>query len=252
MIDSFISAVATVLGWIIGVIADIAYFFGRLAHYAGDIPGVGSYLQTFFTSVQAAFNSFGYDVVRFSTRLQNVLNAIDNWLDDLADLINDVNGWITDWVEDAYYWATHAWDWIVDTGQDLYRDVYGWISDRLDTAYTRARNAYYWVIDTGMDLYHDVYGWISDKIDDAYTWATDAWDWIQDFPSHVAGLLEPLKDEILQILGPTFNLVSFFFDDINLFFSDPPAYFQKKLTQFGESFAEGFWDFIEAILERIW
>jgi hypothetical protein len=252
MIDSFISAVAIVLGWIIGVIADIAYFFGRVASYAADIPGVGGYLQAFFTSIQAAFNDFGYDFVRFSTRVQDVLNAIDNWLDDLADLINDVSGWIMDRLDDAYYRARDALDWIADAGMDLYRDVYGRITELLNDAYYAAQDALNWVAYTGMDLYRDVYGWITETLSDASNLASDAWDWIVANAAKLEDIPALIRDELLQIVGPVFNLVEFFFDDINLFFTDPPAYFQKKLTDIGETFAQGFWDFIEAILERIW
>ena len=252
MIDSLISAIATVLSWIIGIISDIAYFFSRVAYYAGQIPGVGSSLRAGFTSIQASFNDFGYDVAHFSTRLQNVLNAIDNWLDDLADLWNDVHGWVMDRVDDAYYRARDAWDWIVDTGRDLADDLYGWIMDRIDTAYTRARNAFYWVIDEGEQLWSDLYGWISDKLNDAYVMATDAWDWIVANAAKLEEIPALIRSEVLQIVGPVFNLVEYWFEDISLFFSDPPAYFEKKLEQLGAPFAERLWAIVEKVLERIW
>lgn len=252
MIDPFISAIATVLSWIIGVIADIAGFFSSVASSARSIPGVGTTLSNLFTSIQAAFNDFGYEVAHFSTRLQNALNAIDNWLDDLADLWSDVYGWIQDRIDDAYYWANKAWDWVVDTGRDLYDDVYGWITDKLDDAYRWADSALDWIAYTGMDLYRDVYGWITDQLNEAWAWANDAWTWIVDNAPNLPDLPQLVQDAVLAIVGPVFNLVETWYEDISLFFSDPPAYFAKKLEQLGTPFAERLWDIVEKILEKVW
>lgn len=252
MIDPLISAVVTVLSWIITVLLNIAGFFSTVAYYAGYLPFVGSSLRGFFVKIQVAFSNFADNIAQFSTRVQNVLNAIDNWLDQLVDLINDVGGWISDKLDSAYTYGRNAINWIGDTGQDLVSDVYGWMEDKLNSAYLYARNAINWIGDAGYDLVNDVYGWITDKVDDAYRWADYAWDWIANFPSHVAEFLEPLKAELLQFLAPAFNLVSFFFEDINAFFSDPADYFDKRLERLGAPFAERIWAFFVKILERIW
>lgn len=252
MIGPLIAAVTSVITWVLGLIADIAYGFSRLSYYAADIPGVGGTLASWFASIAGYLDDLYFDVRDFRSRLLDVFVAIDDWLKKLSDLWNDVYTWLVYRIDDAYSWAQDALDWIVDTGQDLYDEVYGWIMDKIDLAYTRARNAWDWIVDTGRDLWDDVYGWISDKLDDAYILATDAWDWIVANAAKLEDIPGLIRDEVLQIVGPVFNLVSFFFDDISLFFTDPADYFDKKLDQLGTPFAERLWGLVEKILERIW
>ena len=95
MIDSLISLVASVLGWIIGKVADAAGFFSDVAYYAGKIPAVGGYLRNLFTGIQEVFNDLGYDFAQFSSRLQDALNAIDDWLDKLPGITPEgIFAWI--------------------------------------------------------------------------------------------------------------------------------------------------------------
>lgn len=252
MIGWFIDRVEAALLWIVGVLDDISYFFARVAYYAQQLPTVGNYLYGYFTSIKDAFSDMANDFVHFTSRTVDVLNAIDNWLDELADLVNDVYGWIMDRIDDAYAWADDALTWIVEVGQDLWRDVYGWIMDRIDDAYNAASDALTWVAYTGMDLYRDVYGWITDNLTDAYNWASDAWDWIVDNAPDLENIPQLVQDAVLQFIGPAFNLIETWFEDINLFFSDPPAYFSKKIDDLGSPFADALFKIFEKILEKIW
>jgi len=247
MIAGLISAVNTVIWWILGGIANVAYGFSRLSYYAADIPGVGGTLASWFASIAGYFNDLYFDVRDFRTRILDVLYAIDDWLGELADLISDVYGWITDKLDDAYYWADRAWDWIVDTGKDLYDDVYGWIMDRIVDAYYWAQDALDWIADIGEGLYHDVHGWIMDRIDDAYAWAIDARDWIAANADKLAAIPELIKSEVLQLIGPVFNLVSFFFEDINAFFSDPLDFILSRLTRIVKKYEQTLLDIADKI-----
>lgn len=214
MIDPLISVIVTVLGWVLGLIADVALAFSYLSYYAADIPVVGTTLASYLAEIAGFFDDLWFNVRDFSTGVQDVLNAIDAWLDNLKDLWDQVFGWLVDKIHDAYDWAKGALDWIVDTGQDLWDEVHGWISD---------------------------------KLQDAYEWATNALDWIADFPSYIAPILDDLKAAILSPIAPFINLISFFFDDINLFFSDPLGFILSRLIGIAKKYEQTLLDIADKI-----
>jgi len=250
--QSWIDAILSGLSYVVSFFDSIAGSFSTVADYAADIPIVGGSLETFFDSISRVFTFLGDRVYTLRAYVSWVLNVINAAINNLDDLWNTVTGWISDKLDIAYTWARGAWDWIEDNAIKLVNDVYGWISDKLDIAYTWARGAWDWIVDNAIKLANDVYGWISDKLDIAYTWARGAWDWIVANADKIADLPALIKGEVLQFLGPVFNLVSFFFEDISDFFSDPADYFAKKVDNSAPSFSERLWGVFEKILEKIW
>lgn len=250
--SSWINTILNAISYLVNFFDNVASFVETVAYYSSYIPAVGSSLNSLFLSIASAFSWVADRIYTARYYVNYILTTINNAIADLLDLWNAVYGWITDKLDDAYYWALDAWDWIVDTGQYLWNDVYGWISDKLEVAYSWARNAWDWIEDYAISLWNDVRGWIADKLDIAYTWASDAWDWIVANADKLAEIPALIKSEVLAIIGPVFNLVEFWFDDIQLFFSDPPAYFRKKVDEGPLSLSEALWAVVERILERIW
>jgi phage-related protein len=214
MLDPIINGINTVLGWILNVVSAIAQANGSVAYYAGKIPLVGTYLANFFSAIQGFFNDIGYNLIDLTKHVKNGLNTIDDWLDKVKSLWDQVFGWITDTLMDAYNAAKGALDWIVDTGHRLVNDVYGWITDTLTDAYNAAKGAL---------------------------------DWIVDLPSHLAPFLDALKADILQPIAPFINLISFFFEDINSFFSDPLGSILSTLLGIARKYEQLLLDILDKI-----
>lgn len=220
MIDPLISAVATVLSWIIGVIANIAYFFSRVAYYAGQVPLIGSYLNSFFVSIQASFNNLSYNFVTFSTRVQNVLNAIDDRLDNAAALASAVYGWITDKIDDAYTWARNAldalaavWDEVNDLWAAIpsFSDILTYVMNRLGVyrksgeSWTQAfaRTVLAIIPDIDIPTFDEILAWIMTHLG-IYKQSGESW-W-QAFIRTIADALGDigipnLGDKILELFG---------------------------------------------------
>jgi phage-related protein len=274
MIGPLINAIVTVLSWIIGGIADIAGFLGGAAGYVSQIPVVGAALSNLCVSAQSACNTLGYDVAHFSTRVSDALWAIDDWLDKLKDLWDQVFGWILDKLDDAYKWAQNAIDQVADLATDvgnLIYEVFTSIPGKISSVWDKINTII-------AELFTSIPGKLSslwDKINtiiaELFTSIPDKlsslWDRINTIIAElftsipgklssiwdrIAALPELIKGMVMQPIAPFINLISFFFEDINDFFSDPAEYFLKKVERLGASFAERMWNVVETILEKIW
>lgn len=230
MLDKLVSRIRIALDWVRSGINRIADVFWTISNYAEDIPLVGGYLSTFFSKIATFFDDLANDIKTFSMHVADAFDTVSYWLENIPNIINDINGWISDKLDSAYTWARDA----IDTVADILDDV----NDLVYEVFIRIPKLFTAIQAKVSDLLYEVFTSIPQKLSA-----------LQDM---ITAPLETLKQEILQIFAPTFNLISLFFDDIKDFFSDPAEYFAKKLERLGTPFAERMWDFIEKILEKIW
>ena len=294
MLDPVINSIATVIGWIRGTFSSIADFFDNVASYAAKIPTVGSYLASLFSSIANFFDNVSANVYNFGYYLKNGLNYIDDWLDKLSTLWSAVYGWISDKLDDAYYWAQQAIDKVADLADDvadLLYTVFTSIPKKFDSVWTKINTLLTEVFtyipgkfsslwDKINQLITEVFTYIPGKFSSVWTkintlltevftyipgklsslWDkintiitelftsipkkfSSVWDKVNtlitavftSIPGKISSILDTiaalpalLKDEILQAIRAEFNLVSFFFEDIADFFSDPWGWLGDK------------------------
>ena len=247
MIGPLINAIVTVLSWIIGGIADIAGFLGSAAGHVSQIPVVGDALSNLCTAAQSVCNTLGYDVAHFSTRVQDALWAIDDWLDKLKDLWDQVFGWILDKLDDAYAWAQNAIDQVADLAQDvgnLIYEVFTSIPGKISSVWDKINT----IIE---ELFTAIPGKLSSLWDKINTIIAELFTSIPDKLSsiwdRIAALPELIKGMVLQPIAPFINLVSFFFEDINDFFSDPLGSILSYLGRIARKYEQALLDIADKI-----
>jgi hypothetical protein len=252
MLDTLRSSINSVLLWIIGLIANIASGFSLISTYAGDIPVVGEGLAALFVNVQSFFNDLGYNVVHFGNYLDDAIDTISEWLDIVADLASDVNEWLSQQVSEisfdleAIKDAVLGWIWESIQGiilgiEEIQNTLIPWLAAEASVTWQRLLDLVEYVF-TGRWI-GDVTELVSSALNDIVSYITT---------EILPGILETFRNDLFQFIAPVYNLVENFFEDINLFFSDPSAYFRKKLEEGGSDLAERLWDIIERILEWVW
>lgn len=252
MLSALTDKVLAGLAWIRGVHYDIADFFEDAADRAGAIPIVGGGLENVFNGIAGFFDHLGDEISDLARHVSDISDAIDTRLGILAELWSDVHGWISDKLDDAYNWADRALDQVAGLARDVddlldevFRDIPRRLSSFQDQVDELVRQVFTAIparistlVDNVGDLLHEVFTGIPARF-------AAMLDTVTSIPDLVKG-------EVLQSIAAPINLVETFFEDINNFFSDPPAYFEKKMDKLGTPFAERLWGVIEKILERVW
>lgn len=252
MLDTLKNGINSVLLWIIGGVANIANSFSIAAVYAGDIPVVGAGLKSALVNIQSFFNDLGYDIAHFHGYLNDILDTISEWLDIVADLASDVNQWISEGISEISFDLAALKDtvvaWVREQIQEIILDIDEIKNVLWPGFYAEASNTWLRLLDLIDYVFSG--GWIQD----VSNWVAHAVDAVVGYITTdlIPSLQTTLKEDIFQFIAPVYNLVETFFEDISSFFSDPAAYYTKKLEEGGSSFADGLWNIIEKILELIW
>jgi phage-related protein len=261
-LDDLISLGSAVYGWITDKLDDAYNFavnaWSQVQEFGGQITDLWTEV---FTSIPGTFSSLWDQVNQL---IYQVFSSIPGTFSSLWDQVNQLIYQVFSSIPGTF---SSLWDQVNQLIYQVFTSIPGTFSSLWD----QVNQLIYQVFTSIPGSFSSLWDQVNQLIYQVFTSIpgsfSSLWDQVnqliyQVFTSipgtfsslvdQIEALPDLIKDQVFQVIGPAIDLVELYFEDISGFFSDPSTYFSRKIDQLGKPFADGLWNVIEKIIEKVW